>query len=80
MDIYDHLQDADLRHLRDRLDTLQSWDTETHLALKALVDEVAHTRVRVEALGRLLIAKGLVSAEEYAQLISQVSRKPAEPG
>ena len=80
MDIYDLLHESDLRHLRDRLDTLQSWDTETHTALKALVDEVAHTRVRVEALGRLLIAKGLVTAEEYAQLIAQVPRKPGEPG
>lgn len=69
MDLFDLLQERDLRELRQRLERLQE-QSDPRLA-REVADLALELRLRQGALVRLLIAKGLISAEEYASQIAQ---------
>ncbi len=78
MDLFDVLwlagQDHEIGQLRaqierDRLERdLANWDLPK---VKALAEENAELKLRLGLLVRLLIAKGVFTAEEYAALIAE---------
>jgi hypothetical protein len=74
MDIYDLLLQKDVNELHAQFDRLQlEYDT-THwdiLKVKELAAENLDLKRRLGLLVRLLIAKGVFSAEEYAGLLAQ---------
>ncbi len=72
MDFFDILQQADINQLRQDLDrvrrqTESGWDARK---LKELAEENLELKLRFGLLVRLLIAKGVFSAEEFAGLIA----------
>jgi hypothetical protein len=72
MDLFTILHEADIRQLRADLKRVQekelaAWDPRK---FRELVEENLELKLRVGILVRLLIAKGVFSAEEYAQLIA----------
>jgi hypothetical protein len=69
MDLFDLFQEWDIREVRERLDRLQH-ESDPRLT-RELAESAMKTRVRLDALVRLLIAKGLITAEEYAAQINQ---------
>jgi hypothetical protein len=75
MGLWDLLQEYDLREIRDRLDRLHE-ENDPRLAGE-LVEATLDLRLRLAALFRLLIAKGVVTAEEYA---AQLNLARAEEG
>jgi len=75
MDLFDLFQERDLREIRERLDRLQQ-EGDPRLA-RELAEATLELRLRLGALVRLLIAKGLITAEEYA---AQVTQARAEEG
>jgi hypothetical protein len=70
MDLFDLLQERDLREIRQRLDRLQQ-EMDPRL-VRDLAEATWELRLRLKALVQLLIAKGLIAAEEYADQIVQV--------
>jgi hypothetical protein len=78
MDLIDLLwnlsQDRDIKDLRGRLDQerlerdLASWDL---AKVKQLAEENLELKLRLGLLVRLLISKGLFTAQEYAALIAE---------
>ena len=77
MDLFDFLwnvsQERQLEELRGRLDQLR---LEHDLAggdrkMKELADENLELKLRLGLLVRLLIAKGVITAQEYAGLIAE---------
>jgi hypothetical protein len=75
MGLWDLLQEYDLREIRDRLDRLHE-ENDPRLAGE-LVEATLDLRLRLAALFRLLIAKGVVTAEECA---AQLNLARAEEG
>jgi hypothetical protein len=79
LDIFTILHEADIRQLRDDLKRLRekelaAWDPRK---FKELAEENLELKLRVGLLVRLLIAKGVFSAEEYATLLAAArSNKP----
>jgi hypothetical protein len=73
MDLFDILQQQDINELRQELDRLRRQTErefgETH-RLKELAEENLELKLRLGLLVRLLIAKGVFSAEEFASLIA----------
>jgi hypothetical protein len=67
--LWDLLQEQDLRDVRERLDRLQR-ESDPRLA-RELAEVALELRVRLAALVRLLIAKGLITAEEYAAQLAE---------
>jgi hypothetical protein len=78
MDLFDFLWNLDQEHqlgeLRGRLDRVR---LEHDLAgsdfqkVKQLADENLELKLRLGLLVRLLITKGLITAQEYAQLVAE---------
>jgi hypothetical protein len=66
------LHEADIRQLRDDIKRLQEkeWTAWDPRKFKELAEENLELKLRVGLLVRLLIAKGVFSAEEYANLIA----------
>jgi hypothetical protein len=83
MDLLDFLWNVDQEHqlkeLRQHLDRRR---LEHDLAgnslgkMKELGEENLELKLRLGLLVRLLIAKGLITAQEYAELIAEAHRKP----
>ena len=79
MDLMDILQQQDIRQLRQELDSLRrlrdlgNWDLRK---AKSLVEENVELKLRVTLLVRLLISKGVITAEEYAGLLAGIARNP----
>jgi hypothetical protein len=79
MDLFDILQQRDIRQLRDDLDRLRrqtdvaGWDARK---VKELAEENLELKLRLGLLVRVLIAKGVFTAEEYAGLIAEARRGP----
>ena len=67
--LWDLLQERDLRQIRERLDKLQK-DSDPRLA-RELAELTLELRLRMGALIRLLIAKGIITAEEYAAQLAE---------
>ena len=72
MDLFTILHEADIRQLRADLKHLQekelgAWDPRQ---FKELAEENLDLKLRVGLLVRLLIAKGIFSAEDYASLLA----------
>jgi hypothetical protein len=77
MDLFDLLQEWDLRNLRERLDRLQSSQAGlTGRELKEMAQESIELKLRLGLLIRLLIAKGVISAQEYADAIARARETP----
>ncbi len=74
MGILEMLHEFDIRELRSDLERLRAerdrtvWDV---TKVRQLADENLELKLRLGLLVRLLIAKGVISAEEYATLITQ---------
>lgn len=74
MDFYDLLLQKDINELHTQFDRLQlehdltQWDVRK---VKELAAENLELKFRLGLLVRLLIAKGVFSAEEYARLMAQ---------
>ena len=64
--LWDLLQQLDLSDMRGRLDELQQAGGDT----KKMAAAIAECELRLNVLVRLLIAKGLISAEEYAGVLT----------
>jgi hypothetical protein len=79
MDLADILQQQDIRQLRQELDSLRrlrdlgSWDLRK---AKSLVEENLELKLRLALLLRLLISKGVITAEEFASLLAGAARTP----
>jgi hypothetical protein len=83
MDLYDFLWNLDQEHqleeLRGHLDRVRlehdqtDWDIRN---VKELAAENLELKLRLGLLVRLLISKGVFSAQEFAALISQHRAKP----
>jgi hypothetical protein len=73
MDAWDYLQDHEIRQLREQVERLRSehdlanWDLKK---VRELAEENLELRLRLALLVRLLIAKGVFTAEEYASLLA----------
>jgi len=76
-------QQLDLNDVRYEVERLRSerdlaeWDLGK---VRELADDLAELELRHGLLVRLLITKGLITAEEYASLIGAARAKPSEPG
>jgi hypothetical protein len=74
MGIFEILHEFDIRELRSDLERLRTerdrtvWDI---TKVRQLADENLELKLRLGLLVRLLIAKGVINAEEYATLITQ---------
>jgi hypothetical protein len=82
MDIFDLLwnvsQERQLEELRGRLDRAQleqDLSVGNPQKLKELTEENLQLKLRLGLLVRLLISKGLITAQEYAALIADVRPK-----
>ena len=82
MDIFDLLwnvsQERQLEELRGRLDRAQleqDLSVGNPQKLKELTEENLQLKLRLGLLVRLLISKGLITAQEYAALIAEVRPK-----
>lgn len=73
--IWNSVQDGNLSEVKERVDQLQKerdahgWNAET------LSVENAELKLRLGLLVRLLINKGLITAQEYAALIAETQAK-----
>jgi hypothetical protein len=78
MDITEILQQLDIRQLQSDLEHLRqqhdrtSWDLSK---VKDLAEENLELKLRLGLLVRLLIARGVFTAEEYASLIAEAHRQ-----
>jgi hypothetical protein len=82
--IWDASQERRIREVRAQVDQMQlerdrhGWD------LRTLAAENVELRMRLGLLVRLLIGKGLITAQEYAALVAEAQPKPdagrADPG
>jgi len=76
--IWNASQENRLRELRGQVDRMRTerdlanWDLRK---VKELADENLELRLRLGLLVRLLITKGLITAEDYAALIAQTRPK-----
>jgi len=73
MNLYDLLLQKDVNELHAQLDRLQLEHDQTHWdfrKVKELAAENLDLKLRLGMLVRLLIAKGVFTAEEYAMLIA----------
>jgi hypothetical protein len=67
--VWDYVHDRQIADMRDRLDQMQTqkdlarWDAPN---LKDLAQENLELKLRLGLLVRLLISKGVITAEEYA--------------
>jgi hypothetical protein len=83
MDLLELINQKEIRDLRDRIDRLQRegdaavWDSRK---VKELAEENLDLKLRLGLLVRLLIAKGVFTAEEYAGLIAGTKGGPAKAG
>ena len=74
-------QQMDIEDVREQVERMRNehalaqWDTPK---LKELGDRVLELGLRHGLLVRLLIAKGLITAEEYAHLIAEARAEPVE--
>jgi hypothetical protein len=74
-------QQMDLNEVREQLERLRAerdlaeWDLSK---VRELADELDELELRHGLLVRLLVSKGLITAEEYASLIAAARPKPAE--
>jgi uncharacterized protein CbrC (UPF0167 family) len=74
-------QQMDIEDVRGELDRLRAehdrtdWDA---VKVREVAEELLELQVRHGLLVRLLIRKGLITAEEYAGLISAARVKPAD--
>jgi hypothetical protein len=82
MDVFDLLwnvsQERQLEELRGRLDRAQleqDLSVGNPQKLKELTEENLQLKLRLGLLVRLLISKGLITAQEYAALIADVRPK-----
>ena len=79
MDAWDYLQDVEIRRLREQVERLRSehdlvtWDARK---VRELAEENLELRLRLGLLVRLLVAKGVFTAEEYAGLLAAVRPTP----
>jgi hypothetical protein len=75
-------QQLDLNEVRDHVERMRdecdrvTWDLRQ---MKEMAEELAELELRHGLLVRLLIARGVISAEEYAGLITAARAKPAAP-
>ena len=82
MDFFDILQQRDINDLRADLERLRrqtdhsGWDARK---VKELAEEHLELKLRVGLLVRLLVAKGVFSAEEFAGLLAQARTGPPAP-
>ena len=82
MDFFDILQQRDINDLRADLERLRrqtdhaGWDTRK---VKELAEEHLELKLRVGLLVRLLVAKGVFTAEEFAGLLAQARTGPPAP-
>jgi hypothetical protein len=70
-------QDSRIRDVRDEVDRLRVERDLAGTDARRLVEENAALRLRLGLLVRLLIAKGVITAAEYAALIAEA--QPASP-
>jgi hypothetical protein len=81
MDIFDLFwnvsQDGRIRDVRDEVDRLRVERDMTRMDGRQLAEENTALRLRLGLLIRLLIAKGVITAAEYAALIAEA--QPASP-
>ena len=73
MNLYDYFLQQDVNELHKQLDRLQVEHDQTHWdfgKVKELAAENVDLKLRLGLLVRLLIAKGVLTAEEYAKLIA----------
>jgi len=82
MSFYDFLWNLDqhyqIRELRGRLDQIRlehDLSAEDPRKLHTLVEENLELKLRLGLLVRLLISKGVITAQEYAALITEVRPK-----
>lgn len=75
--LWDLLQERDLGAVRERLDRLQL-ESDPRLA-RELAKVTLELRLRQAALVRLLIAKGLFTAEEYAAQLAEARSDDGNP-
>jgi hypothetical protein len=74
-------QQMDLNEVREQLERLRAerdlaeWDLSK---VREVADELDELELRHGMLVRLLVSKGLITAEEYASLISAARPEPAE--
>jgi hypothetical protein len=71
-------QDNRIRDVRERVDRLQAQRDMAGMDGRQLAEENAALRLRLGLLIRLLIAKGVFTAEEFARLIAEAQPKPME--
>ena len=79
MDFFDLLQERDIRELREQFDHLRlerDLDKSDTRRLMELAEENLEVKLRLAVLVRLLIAKGVITAAEYAELIAQARARP----
>jgi hypothetical protein len=83
MDLFDILQQRDINDLREDLERLRrqgdhaGWDMRK---VKKLAEELLELKLRVGLLVRLLVAKGVFTAEEFAALLTRARTDPPGPG
>ncbi len=74
-------QQLDIEDVRDQVERMRNehdladWDLRN---IRELADRVFELGLRHGLLVRLLISKGVITAEEYAGLIAAAHKKPAE--
>jgi hypothetical protein len=80
MNLFNILHELDIRDLRDELDRLRrSWHPAVNSRTQQeLREENLELMLRLGLLVRLLIAKGVFTAEEYAGLLAQARTPPGE--
>ncbi len=72
LDIHDTR--AELAHLHDRLRATGQFDREVATRLDRLAAENAELKLYLAAVVRLLVAKGLVGADELKQIVDVIDR------
>lgn len=77
MNLFDLLQQADINELHDEVERLRrqsdgaAWDNPS---MRELAQENLELKLRLGLLVRLLIAKGVLRAEEFAALLAEAKR------
>ena len=80
MDLFDLIHEREIRELRQRLDRLQyEGDAASRDVVRDVAQQTLELRLRLGALVRVLIAKGLITAEEYAALVAQALAEAEKP-
>jgi hypothetical protein len=83
VDLFNLIHEHEIRELRQRLDRLQhEGDAAGRDLMREVAEQTLELRLRLGALVRVLIARGLITAEEYAASVALALKeggKPASP-